>query len=351
MSAALKFKSTSVPRQKEERARLKVVFGPDQGSVFVMMGLRARVGRGEDNDVVLSDLKSSRHHAEVFLGQSGWEVRDLGSANGILWNNRPCREAKLKNKDTLTIGETVLEFVGAEQGTILLVEPPRSLEQIRSEQDALEAQREKVRQLAIPGGAPSGAKGPKPQLSGEKASGSKARSLLLLGALALGYLFLQEDTPQKSPSKPGSGAAKGGGADGSSLAQYLPQSDVDPAPVARSAEIFFQAGFREYNQGNYLRAKTQFETVLQMSPGHELAGIYLRNSENRIKDEVKFHLDSGRKGFDSGKLRAARGHFESALRLLYRDPNDPAFVEAKEQLEKVRKELKSPLRTEEGRMD
>ena len=58
MSTALKFKSTTVPRQNNEQSRFKVVKGPDYGSVFVITGQTATIGRGEENDVVISDLKA-----------------------------------------------------------------------------------------------------------------------------------------------------------------------------------------------------------------------------------------------------------------------------------------------------
>jgi TolB protein len=43
-----------------------------------------RVGRETDNDVVLSDPRASRYHAHVRLGEAGFEIMDMGSANGTL---------------------------------------------------------------------------------------------------------------------------------------------------------------------------------------------------------------------------------------------------------------------------
>jgi len=41
-----------------------------------------RVGRETDNDIVLSDPRSSRHHSQVRRGAAGLEIMDVGSANG-----------------------------------------------------------------------------------------------------------------------------------------------------------------------------------------------------------------------------------------------------------------------------
>ena len=43
-----------------------------------------RIGRELDNDVVLTDPRSSRHHAEIRRAANGeLEIKDLDSANGV----------------------------------------------------------------------------------------------------------------------------------------------------------------------------------------------------------------------------------------------------------------------------
>jgi TolB protein len=49
---------------------------PPSGSTLI------RVGRETDNDVVLNDPRTSRHHAHVRRGEKGLELKDVGSANG-----------------------------------------------------------------------------------------------------------------------------------------------------------------------------------------------------------------------------------------------------------------------------
>src|ERR1700761_7278523 len=100
MSNVIKFKQTSVGKQQGELARFKVVQGPDYGSVYVIGGTDVTLGRGEDNDVVILDLKASRFHAQLSLTPTGWYMRDKGSANGIIHNGHVTREARLKTNDT-----------------------------------------------------------------------------------------------------------------------------------------------------------------------------------------------------------------------------------------------------------
>ncbi|MCM2276606.1 MAG: FHA domain-containing protein [Oligoflexia bacterium] len=334
MGAALKLKMAAVPRQQGERARLKVVRGPDYGVTYVITGGRATVGRGEENDIVISDLKASRRHAEIAWGASGWEVRDLGSANGILHNGKSIRAGGLGARDTLTIGETTFEFVTSDQPTRMLAAPPKPIEQRRQEDSAYDEQKKRVRALANFGAPPGMVSAPGPVKAGE----GGGRRMLVLGVIGIGaalMLFGEELlVPKKPPPKKKVESSKG-----SDLGKYLPESE--PAGQVKSSDLFFKLGFREYTQGNFLRAKTQFETALQIAPGNAMAALYLRNCEARIKEEVEIHLRTGKKSLDSGKLREARAHFEQTMRLLFRDQTNPHFIEAKEQLEAVRKLLRT----------
>jgi adenylate cyclase len=72
---------------------------------------RVRLGRGSDNDVVLSDVSVSRYHAELVQETDGWYVQDLKSTNGVEVNRVPVQRAPVQAGDQLGIGvfEIVLE--------------------------------------------------------------------------------------------------------------------------------------------------------------------------------------------------------------------------------------------------
>jgi adenylate cyclase len=65
---------------------------------------RIRLGRGSDNDVVLSDVSVSRYHAEILREAGGWAVHDLKSTNGVEVNRVPVEKAPLRPGDLLTVG-------------------------------------------------------------------------------------------------------------------------------------------------------------------------------------------------------------------------------------------------------
>src|SRR5690348_9886335 len=72
--------------------------------VVPLAGGRTRLGRGSDNDVILSDVSVSRYHAEILREGAGWIVHDLKSTNGVEVNRVPVEKAPLRPGDLLTIG-------------------------------------------------------------------------------------------------------------------------------------------------------------------------------------------------------------------------------------------------------
>jgi pSer/pThr/pTyr-binding forkhead associated (FHA) protein len=73
----------------------------------------ARLGRAEDNDIILHDRFVSAHHAEVVSVGDGFVLRDLGSTNGTFCNGvRVIGEVPLREGDRIGIGTSVFAFHG-----------------------------------------------------------------------------------------------------------------------------------------------------------------------------------------------------------------------------------------------
>ncbi|MGD8536972.1 MAG: adenylate/guanylate cyclase domain-containing protein [Candidatus Aminicenantes bacterium] len=69
------------------------------------------IGRGEDNDLVLSDGSVSRHHAKIIKDQKNYTISDLGSFNGTRVNGKSIQSAPLKDEDEIRIGVVKLNFL------------------------------------------------------------------------------------------------------------------------------------------------------------------------------------------------------------------------------------------------
>jgi pSer/pThr/pTyr-binding forkhead associated (FHA) protein len=70
-----------------------------------------RVGRGQDNEVVLPDEQVSRHHGQLAARQGALIYRDLGSTNGSFVNGERVSEIAIGPGDVLQIGRSQVTVV------------------------------------------------------------------------------------------------------------------------------------------------------------------------------------------------------------------------------------------------
>lgn len=70
------------------------------------------IGRGPQCDVRLEGDEVSRRHSQVLVERRGVFIADIGSTNGTWVNDRRVRKAaRLRDGDTIRIGETEMVFV------------------------------------------------------------------------------------------------------------------------------------------------------------------------------------------------------------------------------------------------
>jgi PAS domain S-box-containing protein len=69
-----------------------------------------RIGRDSANELSIREINASRRHAEVFLREGSYYIRDLNSTNGTKLNGAEIEESVLKPGDQVAIGDTVFVF-------------------------------------------------------------------------------------------------------------------------------------------------------------------------------------------------------------------------------------------------
>ena len=75
-------------------------------------GQSITIGVAPTNQIVIKDERCSRCHAEVFLSQGTWTLRDLESRNGTLVGSEMVRgDYTLRPGDIVRIGQSQLVFV------------------------------------------------------------------------------------------------------------------------------------------------------------------------------------------------------------------------------------------------
>jgi pSer/pThr/pTyr-binding forkhead associated (FHA) protein len=83
--------------------------GHDDRIVGVPEGA-TRVGRAEDNEIVLSDVGVSRRHAQVYVSGGEVTVEDLGSGNGTYFNGYRIQSQPVQDGDEVVIDPFTLRF-------------------------------------------------------------------------------------------------------------------------------------------------------------------------------------------------------------------------------------------------
>ncbi|MFF3249165.1 FHA domain-containing protein [Streptomyces sp. NPDC002870] len=94
------------------------VYGDRSPTTFhqLALGRVMRIGRALENELVVSDLQVSRHHAEFVAAPDGrFEIRDLGSHNGTYVNGQPIAKSGtvlIGPNDIVGVGHSTFRLVG-----------------------------------------------------------------------------------------------------------------------------------------------------------------------------------------------------------------------------------------------
>lgn len=106
------------------KCQLSVIEGPDKGKKYALVKSITRVGKKENNELVLTDSTVSRNHLALEYSSDTFLLRDRDSTNGTYVNGTKVKEAYLVPGDRIKIGKTVLEFVAFDEK--VRIEPSES---------------------------------------------------------------------------------------------------------------------------------------------------------------------------------------------------------------------------------
>lgn len=94
------------------------------------------MGRGSDNDIIIDSGSVSGKHAEMHRVKGGYELRDLGSTNGIKLKGNRQQVITLHSGMTAHLGDVSFEFslTDDEQETLKKEKPYEDLPPIKDEE-------------------------------------------------------------------------------------------------------------------------------------------------------------------------------------------------------------------------
>jgi adenylate cyclase len=99
------------PPDDQDYPCLRIDLGDGNVSFVKIDAPKISIGRNEKNDVVLPDVRVSRHHAEIMETDGRHVLHDLGGVNPLKVNGMPAQEATLRHMDEIKIGPARLVFL------------------------------------------------------------------------------------------------------------------------------------------------------------------------------------------------------------------------------------------------
>ena len=88
---------------------------PSGASACHVLGdLPLLIGREPGCEILIDDRMASRRHARVEPGVDGYDLIDLGSTNGTLVNEEPAKHTRLRDGDSVRIGDLIFRYLAAD---------------------------------------------------------------------------------------------------------------------------------------------------------------------------------------------------------------------------------------------
>ena len=88
---------------KDSASSSPAVYGVNNPEILASKNV-ITIGRTDDNDVAINNVKISRRHARIIKENGVWNIEDLGSSNGTFVNGRRITSSVITVSDVVTIG-------------------------------------------------------------------------------------------------------------------------------------------------------------------------------------------------------------------------------------------------------
>lgn len=315
MAVAVKmYKHFDTPKEPGVYHRLICLTGEDKGNAYFLMGKRIVMGRSENCDVTILDLKSSREHAEIILVGKNYILTDLGSQNGIVVNDLKIKQHALSNGDKIIVGKTVYKFskvvVKEKSEDIAKKQKERNKKNIEIEDEEIEEEEPRNKRLTIFLGA-----------------------LILIAAV----LLIDDDSgeePKRVKNVPKRVLIENKEFQ-TAAAKRIKESKKNKEKLQR----YFDRGLREFREGNYFRAISEFENAKQWSPNDPLANFYLRKTREALDEQIEGYFNKATRDIDAINYKKASTSYCAIVRLLNNYKKDSRYIAAVEGVKNLEKKM------------
>lgn len=372
---------SAAPKVKEMlKFEVEVVKGPHMGMRLSFDKGNATLGRGPENDIVLAnDPRISRQHAEIKQRGNEFVIVNLSAKNFILVNGENVQSEILHKGSVIQVGDSEMRVIYEPPVAEVAPQPP-PLQAVPSappvpkpqptlqplSQQPVMAPRPQMPQMpaaqnSAPPMMPNMSAPPMPQQppmgyggfqqntsspgvpprapvssGGGLLANPKARFYMIVAAVGLVAWFVLSPTKNKGAKDPNairtSSITMQDVADAEKRTQELmtvKKEKYDSVQYKRAQENFIR-GFRDFQQGQYARARESFQVVLNLDPDNELARRYYHLSKIKFDEFVKFNMIQGNRYREKKNWRMCQSNYSNVMTMLQNRKDDPTYKEAKQ---------------------
>lgn len=290
------------PKEEGTFYRLICLTGNNKGESYILKSNRIVMGRGDNVDIKVIDIKSSREHAEITKVGSDYFITDLGSQNGILVNEEKVTQAKIKEGDRVVIGQTVYRLSKIEGKPVSQVKNDKFTE------DNID----------------------RPGTPGKKSS----NILIVVLVIGIAFMLLGDGGEDK---KIETTKTRGNVQDISDdIVNVLKKKKFEEDKNLKiKLNSIFQRGLREYREKNYFRAISEFNLALILNPNDPLADFYLRKTKEELDKVITDYFIKAKRDEESLKYQSAIISYCAVIRLLGQYEADQRFKDAEDNIKKL----------------
>lgn len=339
---------------------LVLLEGSEKGKRYTLDQSVFSVGRGENNSLTLGEDNSvSRNHIEIKNESSGLVIYNVSGKNFVLVNGKKVERASLKKGDKIQIGSTQFQ-IEESLNSLSSQSPLNPVNPLQVVSSVSPAQQSYYPQNAHPmsphvsqsmgvvnpmGGMPA----PSSVMSSGGAStgrsqrrrttgkgGLKPFHFILIAVVAIAIYLM---SPSKSKNK------KSDEITSSSQIQediriseeevnkYKEKMEKLKSPEAQtaylSAQEYFTRAMREFYNGQYGRAITAFQVVLNNDQNNAQARYYYDLARRKFDQQIKDHLKQGLEYKEKKSWNKCQSQFGIVMVLLQNQMSDPRYKQAK----------------------
>lgn len=348
--------------------KVQIQRGPLAGQSFSFNKAVVEIGRGTDNDLILSnDLRASRKHAEIRWDGHELQIFNISTKSFVAVNGDQVESAKLEPGSVVHIGET--EFRVDYQPPVTEQHVPHDLEEpktkVNFENDAVVVQMPVLQPTrpnpvqqspmspmhhtpGIMGGAAGGypnygtnlpgsmgRQSPRPKGPRRVASGGnsgRVRFYAIVAVIGIFFYWMMTSTPTKKKEltfRSTEQIEKDIEMSKEDLKEFEARRErLDNIQYRRAQENYIR-GFRDYKQGNYGRARESFQVVLNLDPDNELAKRYYQLAKLKFDETVKAHMLQGNRYREKKNWRMCAASYFNVMTMVANN-QDPIFKEARQ---------------------